>query len=906
MKRRARGCIFATALCCTICAGQMLSAQVPSTTTLAVTPASPVASGTVITLTAAVTENAVPVTTGGLVIFCNAAAAFCDDATAILGTAQLTPTGIATLRLVPGIGTHSYKAVFEPHINTGSMSAAQSLTVTGSFPTTTTIAATGVAGNYTLTANVAGLGSNTLSPTGTVSFLDTTTGNSPLGTGTLGAAMLAQTFVQAKGSPITVGPGSATVVAGDFNGDGKIDLATVSRPNSAVSVLLGNGDGTFQPPVTYPAGAGSTGAAAGDFNGDGKLDLVTVNASNPVGFSILLGNGDGTFQPPVTSTLAGNIVTGGISVGDLNGDGKADLVTTNLNPVSPNGSGTVSILLGNGDGTFQTQVQYGVGGNPGTAALGDLRGNGRLDLVVANQGSNTVSVLLGNGDGTFQPQVTYAVGKGPSSAAVGDFRGTGVIDLAVVNATDGTVSVLLGNGDGTFQPQTTYAVGTNPVQITAGDLNGDGKTDLIVSNHTSDTVSVLLGNGDGTFQPQITYPDGGLAPNTDPLGLVVGDLNGDGNADIVTTNGSFVNGTGNTPTTVTVLLNQITQTAMATLSGVSVTGGGTHNVDASYPGDSNLNFAASLSGTVPLASGLAQTIRFPGIPNHTLGDAPFTLNALASSQLPVTYTVVSGLAAITGNTVTLAGAGSVTIQADQAGNAVFAAATPVQQTFTVTGPTLTLVFTGPGTVTSGQQPIVTFQLVNPYPVPLTGTITLAFQPDPKAGVDDPTVQFATGGRSLAFTIPANITVTPTVQIQTGTVAGNAVLTLQVLAGGVDVTPAGLVPVLIIIPAAVPNLNSVTKTVTGDAITVTVQGFSNTREVTKATFHFAGEKFKNPDVTVDVTGLFAAWYASAASQQFGSTFRYTQNFTLSSSAAKVTSITVTLDNSIGTSTTGSAQ
>jgi hypothetical protein len=162
------------------------------------------------------------------------------------------------------------------------------------------------------------------------------------------------------------------------------------------------------------------------------------------------------------------------------------------------------------------------------------------------------------------------------------------------------------------------------------------------------------------------------------------------------------------------------------------------------------------------------------------------------------------------------------------------------------------------------------------------------------------VQFAGGGRALNFGIPANSTVTPTVQLQTGTIAGTIVITLQVTANGVNVTPATLAPVVITIPEAVPNLISATTARNGDTITVSIQGFSNTREVTTANFHFAGETFKNPDITIDVTSLFANWYSSQPSLQFGSSFTYTQSFTLSSSALKVKTITVSLDNSVGTS------
>ena len=269
------------------------------------------------------------------------------------------------------------------------------------------------------------------------------------------------------------------IVAGDFNDDGQTDLAFANEQSDTVAVLLGNGDGTFQPPVTYPAGQLPVGLVAGDFSGDGHLDLAVVNSNaygnGPDSVSVLLGNGDGTFQPQVTYPVGND--PDAIVAGDFTGDGHLDLAVTNFH------DDTVSVLLGNGDGTFQPQVTYAVGGAPDAIAAGDFRGNGRINLAVANYGDNTVSVLMSNGDGTFQPQVTYAVGSLPDTIVAGDFTGDGRTDLAVANARDATVSVLLGNGDGTFQPPVTYAVGLGYNEIVAGDFTGSGHLDLAVAGY---------------------------------------------------------------------------------------------------------------------------------------------------------------------------------------------------------------------------------------------------------------------------------------------------------------------------------------------------------------------------------------------------------------------------------------
>ncbi len=212
-----------------------------------------------------------------------------------------------------------------------------------------------------------------------------------------------------------------------------------------------------------------------------------------------------------------------VAVGDFNGDGIPDIAVANA------GGNTVSILLGDSNGTFQAAVSYAVGTNPHSVAVGDFNGDGNLDLAVANEAGNTVSILLGKGDGTFQSAVNYTVGTNPYSVAVGDFNGDGILDLAVANEGSNTVSILLGNGNGTFQPAVNYPVGTNPYAVVAGDFNNDGKPDLAVANEGSGTVGILLGNGNGTFNTQVTYAASGANA------IAIGDFNGDGNLDLAVT-----------------------------------------------------------------------------------------------------------------------------------------------------------------------------------------------------------------------------------------------------------------------------------------------------------------------------------------------------------------------------------
>jgi len=320
-----------------------------------------------------------------------------------------------------------------------------------------------------------------------------------------------------------VGFSPTMVTTGDFNRDGKTDLAVASTGSNQILLLMGTGNGSFLSSVSYSAGNAPVSVAVGDFNGDGKADLAVANAvSNNV--SILLGNGDGTFQPAVNYATGSNPFW--LAIGDFNGDGKPDIAVAN------NGSNSVSILAGQGDGTFQAAVNYSAGSGPFWVSVGDFNGDGKADLAVADYNSNKVSILSGNGDGSFQAPVFYGTGNGPSSIAIADFNGDGKADLAVSNDGSSNVSILMGVGDGTFQAAVNYAVGSGLHSIAVVDINDDGKPDLAVANSVSSSVSILAGKGDGTFQPAISYGAG-----TGANQVVVGDFNGDGKPDLALTDG---------------------------------------------------------------------------------------------------------------------------------------------------------------------------------------------------------------------------------------------------------------------------------------------------------------------------------------------------------------------------------
>jgi hypothetical protein len=344
----------------------------------------------------------------------------------------------------------------------------------------------------------------------------------------------------------TVGTGPRDVVTGDWNGDGKLDLVVAnggiqSVPSSTVSLLLGAGNGTFQPAVHFTVGSGPYALAARDFNGDGKLDLA-VALYYELNVSILLGQGDGTFQSPVAYATGSG--PSSIATGDWNGDGQIDLALTNSNTT------TISRLLGNGNGTFQTATTAGIGANPGAVVSGDWNSDGHADLAVAlTSNANRVTLLFGNGTGAFPSAASYTAGPSPTWLATGDWNGDGKTDLVTANFagniySGNSISILTNNGNGTFLVAAHYASGQVVRSVTAGDWDRDGALDLAVVNSSDHNVSVFPGAGDGSFQLQ--SPKYGVG--TRPHGIATGDFNGDGKLDLAVPNRDTNN--------VTILLNQ--------------------------------------------------------------------------------------------------------------------------------------------------------------------------------------------------------------------------------------------------------------------------------------------------------------------------------------------------------------
>lgn len=570
-----------------------------------------VSSGTELILSATVLAGASPVTTGQ-VSFCDASAPHCSDIHQ-LGVAQLTSSGTAVLRVHPGAGTRSYRAVFlGTTLNAAGKSAVITLNITGTLATKTSLASSGSPGNYTLAATVSGTG-NTVSPTGNVSFVDTTSQNLQLGMASLTPGPSA--FSLMESAEPTAQDLAWSITTGDFNNDGIPDIAIANYGAGNVSILLGNGDGTFTEAPGSPIAVtfDPQGIVAADFNGDGKLDLAMENSYYSSVLTVLLGNGDGTFTSAPGSPISlGGESSQAIATADLNGDGIPDLIAGN--------SGELTVLLGNGNGSFSPVTAGSLNvADPLSIAAGDFNSDGIADLAVADfANAGQLYIFLGKGDGTFTQSTDspITVGSFPWSVVAADFDGDGKLDLAVDNsyytsASSGNVSILRGNGDGTFTPfpNSPVTVGDDPVSLVAGDFNQDGKVDLATANNDSDTVTILLGNGDGTFT---TAPNNILLGDF-PQSIASADFNGDGFADLAIAN---YGGPDND-----VLLSQITASSTATLGSVSPVGSGTHLVQAQYPGDDL--YQGSTSSTVAL------TAQPP--PGFSLASTAVTVNPGATS-----------------------------------------------------------------------------------------------------------------------------------------------------------------------------------------------------------------------------------------------------------------------------------
>ncbi len=429
-----------------------------------------------------------------------------------------------------------------------------------------------------------------------------------------------------------VGTTPQAVVTADFNGDNRLDIASANSGSNTVTVLRGNGNGTFQAAQVSATGNAPRSIAVGDFNRDGRLDVVTTNAED---LSVLLGNGDGTLQAPLSFTLPAQFPPGydgatglpqrptSVAVGDVNGDGTLDLAVTGItsftrflgsgyygNYYEQVAIGHANVLLGRADGTFaptRTSLLPGTGSY--SVALGDFNGDRLLDVATANgataDGTGAgVSVLLGNGDGTLQPPRDSGSGLPAYSMAVGDLDGDGLLDLATTNG-GGGVRVFHGNGDGTLRTGSTSFAGDSASSVAVGDVNRDGSLDIVTTSNTFECTSsgyygcydgvyhgaaqVLMGRGDGSFAAAQGFAAGAYATD-----VALGDFNGDLYPDLAVTEG------GNA----SVLINNADWPPVPpalSISGVTVTEGDAGSVNAVFT--VRLSSASTRAVTVNFATG---------------------------------------------------------------------------------------------------------------------------------------------------------------------------------------------------------------------------------------------------------------------------------------------------------------
>jgi hypothetical protein len=318
-------------------------------------------------------------------------------------------------------------------------------------------------------------------------------------------------------APMSVSTSSQEWIAtGDFNRDGRADLAALTgsgMPVNPVVVYLGNGDGTFAAGISYPAGQHANTFAIVDANADGRVDVV---APNDTGFNVLLGNGDGTFGAPTTYVTSAMYT---LASGDFDGDSLIDLAMGS--------AAGVNIVRGRGAGAFAVAPTYSGSAYPVAATTADFNRDNHVDLVTTSD--TGVNLYLGQANGTLQAPTTVLPASGTQGVVARDLNGDGLADIAAVS---GGLVVLLGKGDGTFQTAQAFSAGSQPSGITAGDLNGDGRPDLIVTNSGAPSnVSVFIGNGDGTFQGAANY-----TVDATPLSVAAGDLRGSGHLDLVVAN----------------------------------------------------------------------------------------------------------------------------------------------------------------------------------------------------------------------------------------------------------------------------------------------------------------------------------------------------------------------------------
>ncbi len=650
----------------------------------------------------------------------------------------------------------------------------------------------------------------------------------------------------------------------DLDGDGKPDLVATNEGSNMVSALKNTSIGdsvSFANKEDFTTGYKPNSLSIGDLDGDGRPDLAVLN------------RGDNTISILKNTSIAGTIsfatkvdyVTGkspfSVSIGDMDGDGKPDLAVANR------ADNTVSVLKNTsiaGTISFAAKVDYVTGKYPYSVSIGDVDGDGKPDLAVANRSDNTVSVLKNTGTAgivSFAAKVDYATGTSPYSVLIGDMDGDGKPDMAVANIEANTVSVFKNTSTAgmiSFAAKADYATGTYPVNLSMGDMNGDGKPDLAIANYSSNTISVLRNTstpGIVSFAAKVNYATG----NT-PYGVSIGDINGDGKPDLAVAN-VFAS-------TVSVLRSRVmpsptitsfTPTSAATGDTVTITGTNLSDLVAvsfgneeahSYTGVSSTVMKAvvgegatgNLSVTTPGGTAtlagfnylLSQAITFDALNEQSYGDPDFSPDATASSSLAVIYTSSDiSIASVVSDKVHIKGVGTCIIYADQPGDDTYAAAPQVSQSLTVNAKSVSVT----GVTTNNKV--------------YDGTTSATLSGGTLSGIinsDDVTLVNGTG-EFADKNAETGKTVTVTGYTITGTDAGNYFLSAQPTGLTADITPAAL---------AITGVSAGNKVYDGTTSATltggTLSGIINSDDVTlvNGTGEFA-DKNAETGKTVTVTG-----------------------------------------------------
>ena len=761
------------------------------------------------------------------------------------------------------------------------------------------------------------------------------------------------------------GPGVDAYAVGDFNHDGIPDVlihgynTSDSDNNGYEYYVLPGLPGTSFDLSNTVISADNTGLSCGecyptqaiavdDFNGDGYADLAyTGTQAGSDGQTGVALNGGSTAPasfttfvtaPGITPATSGETFqSAGIATGHFTTSGRPDIVVAGS--PSTGGAGYVALYLNQGVSggvlSFAAPVLFNVGVQPSSIATADFRANGTTDVVVTNlvpaSQSGSVQVLFGDGTGNLTSSSTVAIADELASVSVADFNNDGYPDI-LVTGYDGALFLLLNDKTGHFSVAVPFTSGAGGSLTAIGDFNSDGLAD--VATITTSGVGESSTSGASEFlnsassQATLVTAAQTLPAGTDTLTV---EFPGDNNFNASTSAG--------VPLTVTQTASLLTWAQPAAIeygtplsatqldAASSVAGLITYNppagtvlppgitpVIATFVPTDAFDYAGATQSEAIMVN--APTLTGISPSNGKLGDAATTITLTGQGLVKGAVVEWNGTALSTTwvnlNQVTavipasaFAATGTEIITVVDPNNVAVAGA----QTFTITASPATVSASAQTTVEAGQDDSVTLT-VSPYPAPITATLTLEFTPTAPNTVVDPAVLFPNNTTTDVIQIPANSTAAiPAIDFAAGSTAGTITVTITLTAGGADITPASLTPVAVVVPAAAPVINSVTLDRSGDTITVAILGLSSTRDMTQATFNFTaapGASLATNQLTVDLTTAFSGWYQSAPSDAYGTTFLYTQPFTLSSDATDVGSVTVTLTNSQGASQPGNAQ